>query len=186
MPGRWQGGTPLRPLVPRSRVRVQEQTDVRMGVPTSPWEGVGMHSSILVVEDFEPVREIVETCLTREGYEVKGVADGRSALAALDATTPDLVLLDVRMPDISGWDLLALLRHSKRHRDMPIIMLTAMSDAASQSYGWQLGCTCYLTKPVNLSDLLLVIHRVLNDASQAAGPSAARESRASCIVVGSI
>jgi DNA-binding response OmpR family regulator len=137
-----------------------------------------MHSSILVVEDFEPVREIVETCLTREGYEVKGVADGRSALAALDATTPDLVLLDVRMPDISGWDLLALLRHSKRHRDMPIIMLTAMSDAASQSYGWQLGCTCYLTKPVN--------HRVLNDASQAAGPSAARESRASCIVVGSI
>ncbi len=120
-----------------------------------------MQSNVLVVEDFEPVREVLETCLSLGGYEVTGVQDGRSALRALDAERPDLVLLDVRMPDITGWDLLALLRHDPNLRDIPVIMLTGMDDATSQAYAWQLGCTCYLTKPIDLNDLLLVVRRVL-------------------------
>jgi DNA-binding response OmpR family regulator len=124
-----------------------------------------MQGNILVVEDCEPVREVVEACLSYVGYNVTAVPDGRSTLRAIADVPPDLVLLDVRLPDISGWDVLCMLRHSPRHRGTPVVILTALSDSASKAYGWQLGCTYYLTKPVDLSDLLLVVKQVLLTAN---------------------
>ena len=120
-----------------------------------------MRENILVVDDDAPVREVLETCLAYEGYHVISAPNGRSALQAIATARPDLVLLDVQMPDISGWDLLSLLRRSGCHRDLPVIMLTGMSDAASQAHGWRLDCTCYLAKPMDLNDLLLLVKRVL-------------------------
>jgi CheY-like chemotaxis protein len=126
-----------------------------------------MPKSVMVVEDDEAVREVIQTCMDFGGYEVTALPDGRSALAALDRVRPDLILLDVRMPDITGWDLLGLLRHSPKYQSLPVIMLTGMSDPASQAYAWQLGCTCYLTKPIDLHDLLLLVERLLADPGAA-------------------
>jgi DNA-binding response OmpR family regulator len=146
-----------------------------------------MREDILVVDDEAPVRKIMETCLSYAGYRVTSAPDGRSALQAITREQPDLVLLDVRMPDLSGWDLLSLLRRSQRHRDLPVIMLTGMSDAASQAHGWRLDCTSYLTKPMDLNDLLLLVKRVLHaDAPppKAMDPATARGAlnlRSACL-----
>jgi len=129
-----------------------------------------MDQNILVVDDYEPVRELLQGCLTHVGYRVTSASDGRSALRAITDIRPDLVLLDVRMPDVSGWDVLSLVRKSPRHQDLPVVMLTGIADDASQAYGWQLGCTCYLTKPIDLEDLLLMVRQVLATSEDSVPP----------------
>jgi DNA-binding response OmpR family regulator len=140
-----------------------------------------MERNILVVEDCEPVREVVEACLSYVGYNVTTAPDGRSTLRAITEALPDLVLLDLRLPDISGWDVLALMRHSPRYRNIPVVILTAMSDSASKAYGWQLGCTYYLTKPIDLNDLLLVVKQVLVTAALLPVAPALNESEAGAV-----
>lgn len=120
-----------------------------------------MNGQILVVDDSAPVREILSTCLAHAGYGVIEASSGREALRQIDALQPDLVLLDVQLPDLSGWDMLRLMRLSKVHRDIPVVMLTGQGDDASKAHAWQLGCACYLTKPVDLKDLVLVVHKLL-------------------------
>lgn len=120
-----------------------------------------MSEQILVVEDFAPVRELLQECLSYAGYDVVEAENGREALSRLNGRTPDLLLLDVRLPDISGWDLLWLIRVSPKWTDIPVVLLTGLSDDASKAYGWSLGCSYYLTKPVALSDLLLVVRKLL-------------------------
>jgi two-component system alkaline phosphatase synthesis response regulator PhoP len=114
---------------------------------------------VLVVDDEpEMVRGLVDN-LTFEGYEAATAANGAEALAAIARETPDLVLLDIMMPVMSGWDVVKELR--RRGIDVPIIMLTARGEEVDRVLGLELGADDYVTKPFSLRELLARVRAVL-------------------------
>ena len=105
-------------------------------------------STVLVVEDSPVAREVVMKILQREGYDVVGACNGVEAMDFLhsDATTPDLVLLDVMMPEKDGMTLLQELRQEPQYKELPVILLTALSDDARMKKARELGVSEYLVK----------------------------------------
>lgn len=102
-------------------------------------------NSLLFIEDDDQIRLALRLVLEDEGYEVREAPDGRSGLAAFHAQEPDLVLLDVRLPDISGFDVCRALRAMSI---VPIIMVTAQTDTRDMVAGLEAGADDYVTKPV--------------------------------------
>jgi len=102
---------------------------------------------ILVVDDEAPVRMICSFNLEASGLEVVEAADGDDALAAVRKRPPDLVLLDVMMPNRDGWAVAAELHADPRTRDIPIVFLTARVDESDRERAHQLGAVGYITKP---------------------------------------
>ncbi len=119
--------------------------------------------SILVVDDDPSIRELLDQELTAAGYIVRQADDGRDALAKIKSELPDLVLLDVMMPEISGFDLAAVLKNDPRTMGVPIIILSIVED---KERGYRLGVDRYITKPFDTETLLNEIRGVL-----AHGPS---------------
>ncbi len=107
---------------------------------------------VLLVEDEESLRAGLIYALEREGYRVDVAADGEAALAALRASAPDLVLLDVMMPKVSGFEVLEALR--AEGREVPVILLTAKGEEADRVRGLDLGADDYVVKPFGLAELL--------------------------------
>jgi two-component system chemotaxis response regulator CheY len=112
--------------------------------------------SILVVDDDESIRQFVEMALTDEGYDVVTAADGLAALAVIARATPDLILLDMRMPVMDGWSFAAAYRGTPRPH-APIAVLTAARDAAQ--YAAEVNADAFLPKPFELADLSALVHR---------------------------
>ncbi len=129
-----------------------------------------MPNRILMVDDERDLVFATKLYLEAEEYEVLAAYDGHQALQILDAQEqlPDLVILDVFMPRMSGWDVLRLIRGSERTRALPVIMLTAAGQDADKARGWDLGVDWYQTKPFDPKDLLIVIERVLAGAGEQA------------------
>jgi DNA-binding response OmpR family regulator len=115
-------------------------------------------SRILVVDDEAIVREVIATYLEKEGYRVSTSADGAEARRLLQATQPDLVILDVMLPGRSGLDLLADLR---REGDTPVILLTARVEEGDRVAGLDLGADDYVTKPFSPRELVARVKSVL-------------------------
>jgi DNA-binding response OmpR family regulator len=111
-----------------------------------------MASRILVVEDDHAIRRGLEINLSLEGYEVVGAADGAAALLALKASEYDLVILDIMMPYVNGFDVCERLRASGS--ETPIIMLSAKSAEVDIVMGLELGADDYVTKPFRVSELV--------------------------------
>ena len=107
---------------------------------------------ILLVEDDDALAEMYTTRLSVEGYEVKRVADGEVALAAAISYKPELVLLDVMMPKISGFDVLDILKNTPETTQMKIIMLTARGQDSDRERASQLGADDYIIKSQVLVD----------------------------------
>ena len=122
-----------------------------------------MPARILLIDDERDLVFATKLFLETEGFEVLAAYDGHGALALLEGqgALPDLVILDVYMPRMSGWDVLRMIRASERTRDLPVVMLTAANQPIDQARGWDLGVDWYQTKPFNMDDLLAVIRRVL-------------------------
>ncbi|MBM3497439.1 MAG: response regulator transcription factor [Armatimonadetes bacterium] len=134
-----------------------------------------MSECIMIVDDEAALVLGMKVFLEAEGFRTCCAFNGHEAVALLDGTPtlPDLVILDVYMPRLSGWDVLRMIRGSDRTRGLPVIMLTAIADRpVDQARGWDLGCDWYETKPFNMSDLVVVIRRVLDEVR--AGPREAR------------
>lgn len=127
-----------------------------------------MEGKILVVEDSDDLRSTYETFLRAQGYDVSSAVDVTEALEVLHSDLPDLILLDICLPQVSGWDLLQVLRGHERWCDIPVIVVTALRDATSITHGWSLGCTCYLRKPFQLYDLRLLVERLMADVNSPA------------------
>jgi len=127
-------------------------------------------ATILVVDDERDLVFATKLYLEAEDYEVLAAYDGHQALEVLGAVEelPDLVILDVFMPRMSGWDVLRMIRASERTQSLPVIMLTAAGQDADKARGWDLGVDWYQTKPFDPKDLLVVIERVLQVAQQQA------------------
>ncbi|MBM3474967.1 MAG: response regulator transcription factor [Armatimonadetes bacterium] len=122
-----------------------------------------MAHRILMVDDERDLVFATKLYLEAEDYEVLAAYDGHEALEVLEAEPrlPDLVILDVFMPRMSGWDVLRMIRGQDRTRSLPVIMLTAAGQDADKARGWDLGVDWYQTKPFDPKDLLVVIERVL-------------------------
>jgi len=118
-------------------------------------------TKILVVDDEKKIVEIVRAYLEREGYEVSAAYDGKSALEAVKRMPPDLVVLDLMLPQISGWDVCRALR---RTSNIPIIMLTARDEDADKLIGLELGADDYVTKPFSPREVVARVRAVLRRA----------------------
>ena len=130
---------------------------------------------IIVAEDDPNIREGLVVALESEGYEVDAVANGRAALESCERQRPDLLLLDVMMPELSGYDVCRTLRAGDPA--LPIIMLTAKGEEIDKVVGLQLGADDYVTKPFGLHELLARIQAVLRRAQ--VNPAAAADVAAS-------
>ncbi|NBA94655.1 response regulator [Pseudomonas sp. R5(2019)] len=120
--------------------------------------------SILLVDDDQDIRELLETYLSRAGFQVRSVADGRGFRQALDEQGCDLVILDVMLPDEDGFSLCRWVRQHPRQARVPIIMLTASSDEADRVIGLELGADDYLGKPFSPRELQARIKALLRRA----------------------
>jgi len=115
---------------------------------------------VLVVEDDETVADIVRRYMERESFAVVSVADGESALEAVDACVPDLVVLDVMLPKLSGFEVCRRLQA----RRLPIVMLTARGEEADRIMGLELGADDYVVKPFSPRELVARVRSVLRRA----------------------
>jgi len=120
-----------------------------------------MGKRVLIVDD-EPIIVIsLEFLMKREGLEVRVAADGEAALAAIEEETPDLLLLDVMLPKLSGFEVCQRLRADPRYRDVKIIMLSARGREPDQQKGLALGADLYVTKPFSTKELVAQVQALL-------------------------
>ena len=127
---------------------------------------------IMVVEDDAALREIYSIRIAAEGYNVVTAGDGEEALAVAVREKPDLILADVMMPKISGFDMLDILRNTPETANIKVVMMTALSGDEQRARGESLGCNRYLVKSqVGIEDVVNTIHEVLGDKA-AAGSAA--------------
>ena len=129
-----------------------------------------MKPKILVVDDEPEVVELVEFNLKQAGYAVTTAADGAEALKKARAQTPDLIVLDVMLPEMDGLEVCKILRHEPATARVPIIMLTAKAAEIDRILGLELGADDYLTKPFSPRELLLRIKKMLSHGQTAEKP----------------
>ncbi len=110
-------------------------------------------TQVLVVDDSHVIRRLVEVCLDQLNMNITTVANGTDAIAALVDDTPDLLILDVGLPDMSGWDVLEFVRGHSKLLDTSVLMLTALSDADMVRKAADKGADAYLLKPFRPDDL---------------------------------
>ena len=122
-------------------------------------------ASILVVDDDALVRELVRGVLESAGHRVRTVDDGFAALRAVAAERPDCVVLDVRMPGLDGFEVLARLRALPRGGSLPVLVLTAAADDATAWQSWAAGGDCVLGKPVDAEALLRRVEQLCGSRS---------------------
>jgi two-component system phosphate regulon response regulator PhoB len=116
---------------------------------------------ILVIEDEADIRQILEYNLQQAGHDVVGVERGRLGLEAASAHPPELVLLDLMLPDMSGLDVCRTLKSDPRLRQVAVIMLTARTSEIDRVVGFELGADDYVTKPFSVREVLLRVQAVL-------------------------
>jgi DNA-binding response OmpR family regulator len=129
-----------------------------------------MNTHILIAEDDANIRSGLVDALESEGYEVEAVADGQAALEAFRRRKPDLVLLDIMMPEVSGYDVCRTIRRDDTHT--PVILLTAKGEEIDKVVGLELGADDYITKPFGVRELLARVAAVLRRSRGAAAPAA--------------
>ncbi len=122
---------------------------------------------ILIVEDDELNRDSLRRLLRRRGFEVAIAADGREGVAAARAERPDLILLDMSLPGIDGWEAARLLKGDPETRATPVIALTAHAMASDRDRALAAGCDDYDTKPIDLDRLLAKIGALVPSAPPA-------------------
>lgn len=124
-------------------------------LPTQP-------ERVVVVDDDDDLREFLRRLFEHEGYAVTALSDGRLALDAIAVELPDLVVLDVEMPQLDGWEVLEAVRADEATAELPVILCTVRSDPDDVVRGWTLGCDDYVTKPFDGDDLLTKAAAVLS------------------------
>ena len=136
--------------------------------PTSPAKGAA-RSRVLIIEDERALSDVLVYNLQREGYDTIVAHDGQEGLRKAQTLLPDLILLDLMLPGLSGLDVCRELRAGERTRDIPIVMLTAKAEETDQVVGFKMGADDYVTKPFSVKVLLeriKALHRRLETAGE--------------------
>jgi len=120
-----------------------------------------MASKIVVIEDDPVIQKLITQTLLREGYEVVTASDGSAGLRTVKETNPNLVVLDISMSGLDGYQVCQYLRSDPATANLPIIMVTAMARPADQRRGFDLGADDYLPKPFALTDLITRVQSLL-------------------------
>jgi DNA-binding response OmpR family regulator len=123
---------------------------------------------ILLVDDSQTILLMETIILRNEPYDLITARDGAEAVRKAVDHRPDLILLDVIMPRMGGFDACRILRGMEETRDTPIIMVTTRGEAANVESGWSNGCTDYLTKPINTIELLAKVRNLLGSVDEVA------------------
>ena len=116
---------------------------------------------ILVVEDEESLLKLQSILLTIRGYTVEGAMDGQAALEAVETMNPDLILLDIMLPKIDGFEVCRQVKANEATRHIPVIMVTAKKSRQDRVMGEQAGADVYITKPYKASMVIETIERLL-------------------------
>ena len=126
--------------------------------------------TVLVVEDSRTARKVISMVLGRKGYKLLEATSGTEALLAIEGVVPDLVLLDVMLPDMTGYEVLSAIRKNPQLCNIPVVMLTGKRDAADRQKGMLSGASEYLTKPFDPVKLLGVLGKYLDSSMQTTAP----------------
>jgi DNA-binding response OmpR family regulator len=122
---------------------------------------------ILIVDDEDDILHFLELVLREKGYEVSTASGGHEALTKAQVDRPDLVLLDIMMPQMDGWEVLKLLRVDEATRAIPVAMLSARTEAKDRVQGLQEGAIDYICKPFSLQELLGKIETIFSQVEPA-------------------
>jgi CheY-like chemotaxis protein len=122
---------------------------------------------VLIVEDEEVIRKILRLTLTKWGFEVEEAEDGAQALLKLEKAQYILIICDIIMPNLNGWDLIKKVREDPKTRDLRIIALTAKNKTADMFKGYELGANYYMTKPFTQAQLQYGIQLALEEPTEA-------------------
>jgi CheY-like chemotaxis protein len=175
---------PARPSGPRARTSAPHAAPPLQGLSTPPSvsgplefsmdlleepsltdevgsEGRGRGATVLLVEDEDQLRRVMKDLLQREGYRVAEARDGIQALDEVDRFAPDVIILDLNLPGIDGYSVLAQLRSRPATRDIPIMVLTAKGDEDNEVRVFELGADDFVTKPFRARSLTARIEAVL-------------------------
>jgi CheY-like chemotaxis protein len=128
---------------------------------------------VLIVEDNEENRDSLSRRLQRRGYEVVSASDGKRGVAMAQAEKPDLILMDMNMPDLDGWEATRQIKAIAELQDVGVLALTAHALAGDKERALQAGCADYHTKPVDFTKLLAQMEAILQN--RPADSSAPRE-----------
>jgi len=118
--------------------------------------------SILLVEDFDDARELYAMCLRAAGYDVTEVSTGEEAIRATHERHIDLILMDMALPGIDGWEATAILKRDERTRRIPVLALTAHALRDERERMAEIGCDGFIAKPCLPPDLLRAVERTLS------------------------
>ena len=120
-----------------------------------------MSRKILLVDDEQAIVDLLAAMLRKNGYEVSTALSGKSCLKKASQDKPDLIILDVLMPDLDGFEVCKQLKESESTKDIPVIMLTALIKEEDLTKGLNEGASCFISKPFSIIDVLDEIRSVL-------------------------
>jgi two-component system, chemotaxis family, chemotaxis protein CheY len=121
-----------------------------------------MNNAILVVDDSPTVRKFVSLSLSMQGFKVITACDGMDALEKLPTEKIDLVITDLNMPNMDGYEFIRTLRESEQYRELPVIILSSLSDQVSRNLGLKAGAHSYLVKPFSIEKVQYEVSKYLN------------------------
>ena len=117
---------------------------------------------VLVVEDDAAIIELLRFLLEQEGLEVEVARDGLEALDKMEVWSPDLVLLDLRLPKLEGMDVLWEMRQNPKWSNIPVVIISVDSSPQTMLQGWRLGVDSYFIKPFDPDELIRVVRRIIS------------------------
>ena len=118
---------------------------------------------ILLVDDSETVLQMEQMILAKSSYELILARDGEEGVAKALTTQPDLILMDVVMPKMNGFEAVKQLRENAQTRSVPIVMVTSKAEAESMETGYQTGCSDYIIKPIDQLELMMKVKNLLGE-----------------------
>ncbi len=139
---------------------------------------MGERQRILVVDDQQEILDLTETVLAGGGYSISTASSGDEALGQLARESFDLVLLDINMPEMDGWETLRLLRADEQLADLAVVMFSVKGDVSDKVHSLQEGASGYITKPFVVDELVARVKRVLEARQRPAADKPASDSGA--------
>ena len=144
----------------RGSVGVDPMAASRRSAADRPGAGMGRAGKVLVVEDEADVAEMIRYNLGKEGYDVRLAANGTDALRQVKEARPDVILLDIMVPHLNGWEICRRLKQDRDTQAIPVIMVTGRVEEGDKVLGFEMGADDYVTKPFSPRELVARVRAV--------------------------